>query len=162
MLSVCRLLIQRQPTQMKACALVRSEWNATLQLLRPNLPALSSSNWTSERWRSTTTVGWPMQRQYNYLDYSRLPSSKNHLAAGTPVVPTHGFATKISDTKTTNQSVDKKAEEDTSVDATETTEKLGLVAKFKLMFKNYWYVLVPVHCVTSIAWFSGFYYLSSR
>ena len=25
------------------------------------------------------------------------------------------------------------------------------------MFKNYWYVLVPVHVATSLVWFGGFY-----
>ncbi|XP_017146122.1 uncharacterized protein C18orf19 homolog A [Drosophila miranda] len=36
----------------------------------------------------------------------------------------------------------------------------GLFAKFRHMYKQYWYVLIPVHCVTSIGWFGGFYYLS--
>lgn len=40
--------------------------------------------------------------------------------------------------------------------------KLGLFAKFKLMYKKYWYVLIPVHVVSSIAWVGGFYYLSKR
>ncbi|XP_013107099.2 uncharacterized protein C18orf19 homolog A [Stomoxys calcitrans] len=38
--------------------------------------------------------------------------------------------------------------------------KLGLFAKFKLMYKMYWYVLIPVHVVTSAGWLVGFYYLS--
>lgn len=41
-------------------------------------------------------------------------------------------------------------------------EKLSLTAKFKLMYKNYWYILVPVHIVTSCFWFGGFFYLSKR
>lgn len=32
--------------------------------------------------------------------------------------------------------------------------------KFKLMYKKYWYVLIPVHIVTSVSWVAGFYYLS--
>lgn len=39
--------------------------------------------------------------------------------------------------------------------------KLGLFARFKKMYKEYWYVLVPVHCVTSVFWFGGFYYAST-
>jgi Protein of unknown function (DUF1279) len=39
-------------------------------------------------------------------------------------------------------------------------KKLGLVARFKKMAKEYWYVLLPVHCVTSCFWFGGFYYAS--
>lgn len=40
--------------------------------------------------------------------------------------------------------------------------KLGIIARFKEMYKKYWYVLVPVHVVTSTAWLTGFYYLSKR
>lgn len=40
--------------------------------------------------------------------------------------------------------------------------KLSLFAKFKLMYKKYWYVLIPVHVVTSIGWMASFYYLSTR
>lgn len=29
------------------------------------------------------------------------------------------------------------------------------------MYKEYWYVLVPVHCVTSVFWFGGFYYAAT-
>ncbi|GAB0096754.1 FAM210A [Sergentomyia squamirostris] len=39
-------------------------------------------------------------------------------------------------------------------------KKEGLVARFKKMYKEYWYVLVPVHLVTSAGWLGGFYYLS--
>jgi len=28
------------------------------------------------------------------------------------------------------------------------------------MYRDYWYVLVPVHLITSAAWFGGFYYLA--
>jgi Protein of unknown function (DUF1279) len=41
-------------------------------------------------------------------------------------------------------------------------EKMGLVARFKHMYKQYWYVLLPVHVVTSAAWLGGFYYVSKR
>ena len=33
----------------------------------------------------------------------------------------------------------------------------GIVKKFKRMFKDYWYVMIPVHCFTSCFWFGGFY-----
>ena len=39
----------------------------------------------------------------------------------------------------------------------EKKKKPGVVARFKQMFKDYWYVLVPVHMATSIVWFGGFY-----
>jgi hypothetical protein len=31
------------------------------------------------------------------------------------------------------------------------------VAKFKQMAKDYWYILIPVHCFTSVFWAGGFY-----
>jgi len=36
-------------------------------------------------------------------------------------------------------------------------KKVGIIAKFKKMTKDYWYVLFPVHVATSIVWFGGFY-----
>ncbi|XP_047498704.1 uncharacterized protein C18orf19 homolog B-like isoform X1 [Penaeus chinensis] len=36
-------------------------------------------------------------------------------------------------------------------------EKLSLVQKFKLMYKQYWYVLIPVHVVTSLVWYGSFF-----
>lgn len=36
-------------------------------------------------------------------------------------------------------------------------EKLSLVQRFKKMYKDYWYVLIPVHIVTSVGWFGSFY-----
>lgn len=41
-------------------------------------------------------------------------------------------------------------------------KKLSLFQRFKEMYKKYWYVLVPVHLVTSAFWFGGFYYLAKR
>ncbi|KAF5303026.1 hypothetical protein FQR65_LT08355 [Abscondita terminalis] len=39
-------------------------------------------------------------------------------------------------------------------------QKPSLLQRFKDMYRSYWYVLVPVHLVTSAAWFGGFYYLA--
>lgn len=41
-------------------------------------------------------------------------------------------------------------------------KKIGLIKRFKQMAKDYWYVLLPVHGITSILWFGGFYYAVSR
>nr|XP_018904298.1 PREDICTED: uncharacterized protein C18orf19 homolog A [Bemisia tabaci] len=40
-------------------------------------------------------------------------------------------------------------------------EKMSLYQRFKHMYKNYWYVLIPVHVVTSIGWGGMFYYIAS-
>ncbi|XKL69407.1 hypothetical protein PGB90_007176 [Kerria lacca] len=42
----------------------------------------------------------------------------------------------------------------------DTKAKPSLLQKFKQMYKEYWYVLVPVHLITSAFWFTSFYYLS--
>lgn len=41
-------------------------------------------------------------------------------------------------------------------------KKLSLFQRFKDMYKKYWYVLVPVHLITSAFWVGGFYYLATR
>lgn len=41
-------------------------------------------------------------------------------------------------------------------------EKLSIFQRFKRMYKEYWYVLLPVHLVTSSVWFALFYYASKR
>lgn len=38
----------------------------------------------------------------------------------------------------------------------------GLFLKFKEMYRDYWYVLVPVHMATSAIWFGSFYYAVCR
>lgn len=60
-------------------------------------------------------------------------------------------------------SVDKTKDDTSPVCPPELEEptKLGLFARFKKMYKEYWYVLVPVHCVTSVFWFGGFYYAAT-
>lgn len=42
----------------------------------------------------------------------------------------------------------------------EPEKKLTLYQKFKAMYRDYWYVLVPVHLVTSAGWFGGYYYMA--
>lgn len=44
----------------------------------------------------------------------------------------------------------------------EGTEKLGLFKRFKALYKQYWYVMLPVHVITSAGWIVGFYHLSKR
>ncbi|KAI9559063.1 hypothetical protein GHT06_015852 [Daphnia sinensis] len=36
--------------------------------------------------------------------------------------------------------------------------KVSLFQKFKQMYKDYWYVLIPVHVATSAVWAGGFYF----
>lgn len=55
---------------------------------------------------------------------------------------------------------DKKSEN--VLESLEQGEKLGLFARFKKMGKDYWYVLIPVHVVTSLGWLGAGYYTSVR
>lgn len=55
---------------------------------------------------------------------------------------------------------DEQKDKEIVVDPIEEYKKLGLFARFKRMTKEYWYVLIPVHCFTSCFWFGGFYYAS--
>ena len=36
--------------------------------------------------------------------------------------------------------------------------KVSLFQRFKQMYKDYWYVLIPVHVATSAVWTCGFYF----
>lgn len=56
----------------------------------------------------------------------------------------------------------EKTVEQPELDVLQSEEKLSLTAKFKKMYKEYWYVLLPVHIFTSTFWFAGFYYMSTR
>lgn len=42
----------------------------------------------------------------------------------------------------------------------EEEKKLTLLQKFKQMYRDYWYVLVPVHVATSIVWYGSFFYIA--
>jgi hypothetical protein len=40
--------------------------------------------------------------------------------------------------------------------------KMSLFKRFKVMFKKYWYISIPVHCITSGIWFGLFYLIAKR
>lgn len=42
------------------------------------------------------------------------------------------------------------------------TEPTTITQRFKKMYKDYWYILLPVHVSLSCVWMGGLYYLSSR
>ena len=58
--------------------------------------------------------------------------------------------------------IKKAAEQAPELTVEEEMQKLGLFARFKKMYKEYWYVLLPAHLVTSAVWFGSFYYVSKR
>lgn len=60
----------------------------------------------------------------------------------------------------TERKDDEKKDESLEKDIVDDDKQLGLVARFKKMAKEYWYVLIPVHVITSVFWGGGFYYAS--
>lgn len=58
--------------------------------------------------------------------------------------------------KPTDDSTPKLPTNDDQPDA----PKPGIIAQFKDLYKRYWYVMVPVHVVTSTGWMVAFFYLS--
>lgn len=59
------------------------------------------------------------------------------------------------------QNAGPKEDVDNSAQTAEVA-KLSLFQRFKAMYRDYWYVLLPVHVVTSVGWFVGFYYVAKR
>jgi hypothetical protein len=60
-----------------------------------------------------------------------------------------------------NQTDDAKPKDELAAADAVTKEspvKVSLFQRFKQMYKDYWYVLIPVHVVTSIGWTGIFYY----
>lgn len=57
---------------------------------------------------------------------------------------------------------DVQVEKTNETNAPDTEQQLTLTQRFKKMYKEYWYVLLPVHLTTSCLWMGGLYYLSSR
>ncbi|XP_043949660.1 uncharacterized protein C18orf19 homolog A [Drosophila biarmipes] len=105
---------------------------------------------------SPASDSWPMANCRNPI----LPAasirfnhkSANHAATAPspPAVNSSGTGDKDEKAATSTSSSDLFGE----------AANMGLFAKFKHMYKQYWYVLIPVHVLTSVGWFGGFYYLS--
>lgn len=106
---------------------------------------------------SLASDSWPLANRRNLL----LPTVNirfNHKsanpAAAAPAPAINNSSAGGKDLKATNST--------TSSELFGEAANMGLFAKFKHMYKQYWYVLIPVHVLTSVGWFGGFYYLSKR
>lgn len=161
------MLAFRYPSYIPSLLSMRGELFVST-FVRQNLPATSniikdrfytwstiyhSSDSTLTNWKSQPNPLWHTQcrRIINDIGHYQGLSIQNY--------STNGNRQKDNKSLPADTSVSNESE---PILPSDQTQKLGLVAKFKLMFKQYWYVLLPVHCVTSVAWFGGFYYLSSR
>lgn len=99
-----------------------------------------------------------LKRPYEFKNYSKaLAFTQNHNFANNFVV----FQPKCVAVRcfATQNNEAKKCE---PANSEEEEPKPGLIKRFKQMYRDYWYVLVPVHLVTSAGWFGGFYYLAKR
>lgn len=84
----------------------------------------------------------------------RLYSTKPPNVPLTPLDENHNEAKTAA---SSTESVGKTKAQVGSVIEEDRKEKISLVKKFKLMYKQYWYVLIPVHIVTSIVWYGSFF-----
>ncbi|XP_073829104.1 protein FAM210A-like [Musca autumnalis] len=118
------------------------------------------------RTATTTTILTGNQRRHHHQIQCGLLLPSQHQVWNTT---TPQFCSTTRRLFTTKQCPDQTNKSDTksAVASTDVNDilfgeasKLGLFAKFKLMYKKYWYVLIPVHVVTSAGWLGGFYYLS--
>lgn len=90
---------------------------------------------------------------FNYLNSKTIKSSRyvcSLYCGGRCIAPS------------TNMFIRNYSKECKKLPQTETPEKKSLVKRFKEMYRDYWYVLIPVHVITSVAWFGGFYYVARR
>lgn len=125
---------------------------------------------------SPMTIRWNAHSSLVNTDFCRYLSTTlphNGQTALKPKSPGRGEKKQPKDTekafvdddqpekKTKSTTEDANVVAPTKTDAPK-VEKLTLTARFKKMYKEYWYVLLPVHVITSTVWLGGFYYLSSR
>ena len=73
----------------------------------------------------------------------------------------HTLKPSIETEKKTIESKETKAKEDEG-SANAPTAKPSVFQQLKQMSKDYWYVLIPVHLITSAGWFGGFYFAVKR
>lgn len=111
--------------------------------------------------------------KFDHHRYFSTTPSQNGQTALKPKTPEPGAGNKqpkdkdkpVGDGKVESQpriqTETEHAKEQVELDA-QSEEKPTLTARFKKMYKDYWYVLLPVHIGTSALWLGGFYYLSSR
>ncbi|XP_002009606.4 uncharacterized protein C18orf19 homolog A [Drosophila mojavensis] len=127
---------------------------------RSSASSLSSSTLPSTTTTATTILSPLLVARYR--SYARLSTKSNSHCANANKTDTKSSSTATTTTSTSNST----STSTTTTNVSNSNElfgeaaNMGLFAKFKHMYKQYWYVLIPVHVITSIGWFGGFYYLS--
>lgn len=138
-----------------------------LLLRRPATSALYSTIQCTPTNGGSSSRSVSVQRERQEQDFIRSSRHLFHTSAHSlQLKDAKAHATEKDSPRTANQVTDAPAKETTPIPPLPLidgeTEKLGLFARFKKMYKEYWYVLLPVHVVTSAGWLGGFYYLSVR
>ena len=65
---------------------------------------------------------------------------------------------KVNTTKKDESPQSEPVNQQTTLNNPDGPAKMSIFQRFKRMYKDYWYVLIPVHCVTSVFWAGGFYF----
>lgn len=103
----------------------------------------------------TKQVRWSLERNYSIKVLSSGVCYKNRSHQEFQVKPISflpvGLIRQCS-TQSNGQKPEEKVE----------PPKKGMVQKLKEMYRDYWYVVLPVHLATSAVWFGGFYYAVRR
>lgn len=91
----------------------------------------------------------------SFMNFSSFIELSHHDHQSVSLFRTSSFTRNVA-TNGNKQTEKSKIEEPNTAEA----QKLSLLQRFKQMYRDYWYVLVPVHLITSLGWFAGFYYLA--
>ena len=90
---------------------------------------------------SDHVCSWRRQSLHRLSFYSLDALSRRNTELSRPEVPPSKMYPLISFARAMSSSGNDSPE-----------QKTGVMKKFKQMFKDYWYVLIPVHVATSVVW----------
>nr|XP_014286684.1 protein FAM210A [Halyomorpha halys] len=132
-----------------------------------------SSKVLSQSYRLICSYEDSKSKQYGSLAGPNVRQVFSNLLCKQHVLKSHGVLTTVKvfycskkpvecdDHKKENVLGKKDVESDDSKKESVPEKKLSIFKRFKAMYRDYWYVLVPVHLVTSAVWFGSFYYMAS-
>lgn len=121
----------------------------------------------SQQWAPQAVCRWSTSALHQNVVLNSRP--RKELLVGKVTLQISQISRSIhSSLKFANQNEDGKAKDNEFLSNTTTSgvppqnstepPKQSIIQKFKQMYKQYWYVLIPVHCFTSIFWAGGFYF----
>ncbi|XP_069156180.1 uncharacterized protein C18orf19 homolog A isoform X2 [Procambarus clarkii] len=105
---------------------------------------------------SDTTLGVASLPLWSLPDTSYKNCRVRLYSTKPPSVPSSADE-RLKETKTLTSREDDKAATEAQGVSDDNNKDMSLVQKFKLMYQQYWYVLIPVHLVTSVVWYGSFF-----